>query len=211
MAQDTINVSVVPCQSWSQLRDSRDPDAAKDLSSSHSFVSSSHQIDANCTLVNEGEHAMDLGQAAGFSTGATSPRGDHSYSSALAILSASTQCYLSQLFWTTYNETFPFINKDLFSQSKAQNNTEYYSKSLEICIWLAGVRFANRDRADIAMLFVPHTDECKLHRLAKEAVEADMETLTSLPLIQAFLLLADIEASLGHYSAGWMYIGESGR
>lgn len=207
---DTIHVSVVPCQSQSQPDPTIELDADKGHSSARSLCIGSRHVGTNYEDVDQGEQTMDLGHNIAPSDDPSSPRDDSSRSSVLSALSTSTQDYLSQLFWTTYNDTFPFINKELFLKAKAQDNRNYYSKTLELCIWLAGVRFADRTRTDIAVLFVPHTAECKLYRLAKEAVEADMETQTCLPLVQAFLLLADMEASLGHYSAGWMYIGECG-
>jgi len=116
--------------------------------------------------------------------------------------------YLLDLFWTNYNNTFPFVDKELFLQAKEEENPNYFSWPLYACLLAVGFRFADMTRQGMLSLLVGSGRETKPYLAAKRLVEEELESSKSLPLVQALLLLGDLEGALGRYNTGWMYIGE---
>lgn len=122
-------------------------------------------------------------------------------------VSESTQQYILDLYWMNYNVILPFVDREMFTEAKRTHDPHYFSKSLYLCILAVGLRVADMARPQIKALLNEEGERNTLHVAAKRLVESDIDSSKGLPRIQALLLLGDVEAGLGHYTTGWMYIG----
>jgi hypothetical protein len=122
--------------------------------------------------------------------------------------SSDTHDYLMELYWTQHNTVMHVVHKDAYCRDKSNDNTQYYSGFLHICILAMGFRYADKSRPDIQKLTFGG-DESSLLREARDLFEYDVNHLAELTSIQALLLLGDLECGLGRDTSGWMYTGKS--
>lgn len=135
-------------------------------------------------------------------------REDNNIEAVIGAISPSIEEYLLNLVWSNYSTVLPFINKELFEDGKREGNSQYYRRSLEMCLLLVGLRFADRKRPDMDALFAGSGIESTLHSITKRMVEEDLDREIGLSTVQSLLFLGDFEASLSNFHLGWMYIGE---
>lgn len=126
------------------------------------------------------------------------------------LISKSTEEYLLGLFWSTrYGHVSLYIDRELFLSAKKPGDPTYYTRSLEVCLLMLGLRCADPSRPDIQRLYLQQGQESILYRAGKQLVEDNLDKSEGLPAIQSLLVLGEMEASFGRYNSGWMYIGKN--
>lgn len=126
----------------------------------------------------------------------------------LKDLPSDTHDYLMELYWTQHNTVMHVVHKDAYCRDLSNDNTQYYSGFLHICILATGFRYADKSRPDIQKLTFDG-DESNLLREARDLFEYDVNHSVELTRIQGLLLLGDLECGLGRDTSGWMYTGKS--
>ncbi|KAG9244398.1 fungal-specific transcription factor domain-containing protein [Calycina marina] len=125
-------------------------------------------------------------------------------------LSLETHDYLMNLFWEHYNTVLHIVHKESFNTDMQSSQNKFYSGFLHITILAMGYRFANLSREDMKMITLGNR-ECTLHREAKYMIDSELERPGGMPSVQAFLILGDLEVSVGRDGVGWMYAGMANR
>ncbi|KAK6386261.1 hypothetical protein LTS17_001836 [Exophiala oligosperma] len=126
----------------------------------------------------------------------------------LDLVPATMKEHLLHLFWTRYSSTFPFIDKELFLNAKNQQNSSYYSKALEMCMLMTGLRFSSTAVLDLQHPMLTSKFRARrLHRATKRVLGKELERRTELPIIQSLILMAEAESNHGCHNTGCMYLG----
>lgn len=128
--------------------------------------------------------------------------------SVLNLLTASAEEYLLDQFWNMHLSILPYVNREVLLNAKRDQNPQYYSRSLYVCLLLVGSRFADPNHPIVQKLMANGSQANRLYPVAKQLVEEELESPATLPLVQALLLLGDTEATLERYNKGWMCIGK---
>ncbi|KKY25831.1 putative nitrogen assimilation transcription factor nit-4 [Diplodia seriata] len=124
----------------------------------------------------------------------------------IRLLSQETHEYLMDLFWEHFNAVLHVIHKDAFLEDYEHGSPHFYSPFLHICILAVGFRYADKTRSDIQRIAL-EPRESTFHREAKFMLDVELERPGGIPQVQALLLLANCECSVGRDHTGWLYSG----
>ena len=124
----------------------------------------------------------------------------------IRLLSRETHDYLMNLFWEHFNSVIHAIHKEAFLEDYEQGSAHFYSPFLHICILAVGFRYADKSRPDIQRIALGPR-ESTFHREAKYMLDVELERPGGIPQVQALLLLANCECSVGRDHTGWLYSG----
>ncbi|KAH7034287.1 fungal-specific transcription factor domain-containing protein [Macrophomina phaseolina] len=124
----------------------------------------------------------------------------------IRLLSQETHDYLMDLFWEHFNSVLHSIHKEAFLDDYEHGSSHFYSPFLHICILAVGFRYSDKARADIQRIAL-EPRESTFHREAKYMLDVELERPGGVPQVQALLLLANCECSVGRDHTGWLYSG----
>jgi hypothetical protein len=116
--------------------------------------------------------------------------------------------HLTNCFWTYYNTTIPHVSRSMWTADKEKGGNTYYTPLLHLCMLAIGYRYADRSIPSISDYAVSHY-QTTMYLKAKSYIEAEITVESTLPLIQATLLMADLQGAAQRYHSGWMYVGRS--
>lgn len=112
---------------------------------------------------------------------------------------------LMDCFWTYYNSIVPIVHKDLFVRDEGRMGP-FYSPPLHLCILAIGLRYV--DKRTLPFRAYGHARYgSKFHLQARSLLDSDLAMHSSIPLMQAMLLMSDLEGAVQRYHAGWIYTG----
>ncbi|GME22539.1 nitrogen assimilation transcription factor nit-4 [Neofusicoccum parvum] len=124
----------------------------------------------------------------------------------IRLLSQETHDYLMDLFWHHFNAVLHVIHKDAFLEDYEHGSSQFYSPFLHICVLAVGFRYSDKSRPDIQRIAL-EPRESTFHREAKYMLDVELERPGGIPQVQALLLLANCECSVGRDHTGWLYSG----
>ncbi|OJD40763.1 nitrogen assimilation transcription factor nit-4 [Diplodia corticola] len=124
----------------------------------------------------------------------------------IRLLSQETHDHLMHLFWEHFNAVLHVIHKEAFLADYEHGSPHFYSPFLHICILAVGFRYADKARPDIQRIAL-EPRESTFHREAKFMLDVELERPGGIPQVQALLLLANCECSVGRDHTGWLYSG----
>lgn len=124
----------------------------------------------------------------------------------IRLLSQETHDHLMDLFWEHFNAVLHVIHKEAFLDDYEHGASHFYSPFLHICILAVGFRYADKTRPDIQRIAL-EPRESTFHREAKYMLDVELERPGGIPQVQALLLLANCECSVGRDHTGWLYSG----
>lgn len=125
---------------------------------------------------------------------------------AIRLLPQETHNYLIDLFWAHFNSILHVIHKEAFLKDYKHRSSHFYSSFLHICILAVGFLYSDQSRPDIQGIALG-LRESILHREAKYMLNIELERPGGIPQVQALLLLANCEYTLGRDRTGWLYSG----
>ncbi|OAL24798.1 hypothetical protein AYO22_05587 [Fonsecaea multimorphosa] len=138
-----------------------------------------------------------------------SPVDKHSYK-IIADLPTDLESYLMDLFWRRYNSTLFVVDQQPFCNDQASGGSTYYSGFLHLACLAMGFLFADKTR--LGMQQVTLSDNCSVfQREAKFILDRELEDPQGLPIIQAMLVLSDVECAYGRDDLAAMHIATSCR
>lgn len=117
-----------------------------------------------------------------------------------------THDYLLDLYWDHFNAVLHVIHKDAFLDDYEHGASYFYSPFLHICLLAVGFRYADKSRPDMQRIAL-EPRESTFHREAKYMLDVELERPGGIPQVQALLLLANCECSVGRDHTGWIYSG----
>jgi hypothetical protein len=97
--------------------------------------------------------------------------------------------------------TFPEAD---FRKDQEGGNHQWHSEFLHVCLMAMGSRFAGSAWPGRRKV-ISGERETLVHKKAKEIFESGGEKLSGLPMVQALLILGDMECGVGRLESGWMY------
>ncbi|OAP61730.1 hypothetical protein AYL99_03933 [Fonsecaea erecta] len=133
----------------------------------------------------------------------------HSYK-ILAEIPMDLENYLMDLFWSRYNSTLCVIDQQAFCNNRATGSSTYYSGFLHLTCLAMGFRFADKTRRGIQQITLNDTYSV-FQREVKFLMERELEDPRGLTLIQAMLVLSDLECACGRDDLAAMHIATSCR
>jgi hypothetical protein len=123
----------------------------------------------------------------------------------LADIPVDVDNYLMELFWNRYNNTLCVVDQQAFCRDQTSGGSTYYSGFLHLVCLAMGFRFANKDRQGMRQLAL--NDSCSVfQREAKYILDREIEDPRGLTIIQAMLVLSDVECASGRDDLAAMYI-----
>jgi hypothetical protein len=117
--------------------------------------------------------------------------------------------YLLRCYYQSHNIVIPMIHPEVFAIDRARGTGDFYSPLLYLCMLAIGYRYADRLRPEMVGLDHLHLDS-KLYQKLKAHIDRDISFQWTVSLMQAILLVADLEARWQRYAEGWIHCGNSG-
>ncbi|KIW29740.1 uncharacterized protein PV07_05529 [Cladophialophora immunda] len=133
----------------------------------------------------------------------------HSYK-ILADIPTDLESYLMDLFWSRYNSTLCVIDQQAFRNDQASGGSTYYSGFLHLACLAMGFRFADKTRRGMQQVTLSDTYSV-FQREAKFLLDRELEDPQGLTIIQAMLVLSDLECAYGRDDLAAMHIATSCR
>ncbi|WPA98527.1 uncharacterized protein RHO25_003139 [Cercospora beticola] len=118
-------------------------------------------------------------------------------------VSHETHDYLMTLYWSSFNQVLPVINRKAYEDDFTSRSVGYYSNLLHLCQLAMGFRFSDKTRQDMKAL-ARGSFESIFHQEAKYMIDTEIEQPRGLPTISALLLMGDLECGVGRDNVGWM-------
>ncbi|KIV89640.1 hypothetical protein PV10_07026 [Exophiala mesophila] len=118
--------------------------------------------------------------------------------------------YLMGLFWSRYNNTLFVIDQDAFTNDRINRGTTYYSSFLHLVCLAVASRFADRNHKGMSQISLSD-GQSTFQREAKYILHRVLEEPRSLTLVQALLVLSDVEFSQGRYDLTAIHISTACR
>ena len=118
--------------------------------------------------------------------------------------------YLMGLFWSRYNNTLFVIDQDAFTNDRINRGTTYYSSFLHLVCLAMASRFADRNHKGMSQISLSD-GQSTFQREARYILHRVLEEPRSLTLIQALLVLSDVEFSQGRYNLTAIHISTACR
>jgi hypothetical protein len=123
---------------------------------------------------------------------------------ATQTLTQEEQDHLMDLYWNSYNNIVNLVPEADFRKDQEGGNHQWYSEFLHICLMAMGSRFAGSAWPGRRKV-ISGERETLVHKKAKDIFESGGEKLSGLPMVQALLILGDLECGVGRLESGWMY------
>lgn len=118
--------------------------------------------------------------------------------------------YLMGLFWGRYNNTLLVVDQEAFSNDRMIGGTTYYSSFLHLVCLAMAWRFADRNHRGMGQVSLSN-GQSTFQRDAKYILHRVLEDARSLTVVQAFLILSDVEFYQGRYDLTAIHISTACR
>ncbi|KIW99243.1 uncharacterized protein Z519_00906 [Cladophialophora bantiana CBS 173.52] len=133
----------------------------------------------------------------------------HSYR-ILAEIPVDLESYIMDLFWNRYNNTLCVIDRQAFQNDQSSGGSTYYSVFLHLVCLAMGFRFADESRPGMQQVMLNDSSSV-FQREAKFLLDRELEDPRGLTIIQAMLVLSDLECASGRDDVAGMHIATSCR
>lgn len=113
--------------------------------------------------------------------------------------------YLMGLFWSRYNNTLLVVDQNSFSNDRMNGGTTYYSSFLHLVCLAMASHFADRNHNGMSQVSLSN-GQSTFQREAKYILHRVLEDARSLIVVQALLILSDVEFYQGRYDLTAIHI-----
>lgn len=124
----------------------------------------------------------------------------------LADIPTELDSYLMDLFWNRYNNILCVIDQQAFTRDQANGGSTYYSGFLHLVCLAMGFRFADKGRPGMRQVTLDDTYSV-FQREAKYILDRELEDPRGLTILQALLVLSDVECACGRDDLAAMHLG----
>lgn len=126
----------------------------------------------------------------------------------LADVPADMDHYLMDLFWNKYNSILRVVDQNAFCKDQKSGGSASYSGFLHLVCLAMAVRFADKNRTGIKQIMADDKHSV-FHREAKFLLDRELDNPQGCTVIQAVLILSDLESACGRDDLAAMHITTS--
>lgn len=109
-------------------------------------------------------------------------------------------------FWKHYNSVWPMVHRELFTLDKDRSGNKFYSPLLHLCILSIGYRYVDKTNPSFRSYSCGRY-KSSFYIQARSVLGSELTIQSTIPSMQALLLISDLEGACQRYHSGWLHAG----